>query len=95
MTIDPAVRPDIASLVVVHGGLSGLSGLNQRLTKELKHSQALGTKPRVLMADRAHRHISSWLGGSILGSMAGFDDLWVTRSEWLEQGESSLTRKCP
>ena len=34
----------------------------------------------------AERKYSVWIGGSILASLSSFDDMWVKKSEWEEDG---------
>jgi actin-related protein len=34
----------------------------------------------------AERKYSVWIGGSIVGSLSSFDDMWVKKSEWEEDG---------
>ncbi len=43
----------------------------------------------------SERRVSAWVGGSILGSMAGFPDLWVSRAEYQDRGHDAVHRKCP
>lgn len=40
------------------------------------------------------RKSSSWLGGSILASLGTFHQLWVSRKEYEEFGDSIVHRKC-
>jgi len=41
-----------------------------------------------------HRKFSVWIGGSILASLSGFRDMWVTQAEYKEMGKSIIHRKC-
>ena len=43
----------------------------------------------------SHRRMAAWMGGSILASMSGFPDMWVSRAEYLESGADVFQRKCP
>ena len=38
---------------------------------------------------------SSWLGGSILGSISSFEPFFISKSEIDEHGENVFYRKCP
>lgn len=42
-------------------------------------------------ADRKH---SAWLGGAILSSMSRFEQLWIKKSEFDEEGTRIVHRKC-
>lgn len=36
-----------------------------------------------------------WIGGSILGSLGSFHQIWISKSEFEEHGASIVERKCP
>jgi len=40
------------------------------------------------------RKNSTWIGGSILASLATFRKMWVSREEYCECGASIIQRKC-
>ena len=43
--------------------------------------------------DPPRRKHMVWLGGSVLGDiMSTRTDFWVTREEWLEEGERALSK---
>ena len=44
---------------------------------------------KVLASGERERKYGSWLGGSILSSLTGFEENWVARKEW----EGQRTRK--
>ena len=52
-------------------------------------------KTKVVAPSVGERKHCAWVGGSILGSMAGFPDLWVSRQEFLDRGSEVVHRKCP
>jgi len=35
-----------------------------------------------------------WIGGSILSSISTFSDMWITKEEFDDAGESIVHRKC-
>ena len=39
--------------------------------------------------------ICSWLGGSILGSLGTFQDMWISKKDYEEFGAAIVNRKCP
>ncbi len=41
------------------------------------------------------RRFSSWIGGSILGSLGSFQQLWMSKEEYDENGKSYVDKKCP
>ena len=40
------------------------------------------------------RNYSAWIGGSVLSSLATFQDMWVTKAQYLEVGPTIFNRKC-
>ena len=87
-------RKDMLNNVVVCGGLSALPGVVDRLSAEL-NIVAKAAKPRVLVAGLDKRVVLPWIGGSILGSLSGFEELCVSRQEYEESGAALLDKKCP
>ena len=57
--------------------------------------QATALRVKVYSPATAERAHSAWLGGSILGSLGSFPDMWVSKSEYDEFGASIMDRKCP
>ena len=41
------------------------------------------------------RRFSVWIGGSILASLGSFQQLWMSKAEYEEQGAQGILRKCP
>lgn len=38
--------------------------------------------------------LSSWIGGSLIGSLSSFTQYWVTQKEWKESGFAAVSKKC-
>ena len=95
MSCEPDVRRDLVGNIIFTGGASGLPGLLERLTREFVPLAPVGTKPRWLSASREERALGTWLGGSILGSLSGFPELWFSKAEYAEHGAKMVHRKCP
>jgi actin-related protein len=38
--------------------------------------------------------MGAWIGGSILASLGTFQQMWISRQEWDEEGAGALDRKC-
>ncbi|KAI9803871.1 MAG: NuA4 histone acetyltransferase subunit [Sarcosagium campestre] len=76
--VDVDIRPHLLSNVVVTGGTSLLYGFTERLNSELMQ---LFPGPRVRLTapgNTAERRFSSWIGGSILGSLGTFHQVGAT-----------------
>ncbi|KAL7464843.1 hypothetical protein ACHAXS_005166 [Conticribra weissflogii] len=70
-----------------------------RLREEIEaiiHRHTLGWRVKMTSPNTmAERAICSWLGGSILGSLGTFQDMWISRKEYEEFGCAIVNRKCP
>jgi actin-related protein len=108
MVCDSAFRCDRdqqASLlgnVVVAGGGACLGPTDQALPDYLReqveaiiHQHTPGWRVKVLSPNLQERSICSWLGGSILGSLGTFHEMWITKKEYDEWGSAIVNRKCP
>lgn len=89
-------QKDFYENVVLASGTSLLPGLDKRLEKEFKtHSKQYGAPndTKINIVSPSNRHLSSWIGGSMLSSINSFKKGWITREEYLESG-SSIIEKC-
>ncbi|KAI8644645.1 actin family [Parasitella parasitica] len=91
---DIDLRPLLFNNVVVTGGNTLFRGFNERLNNDLP-LKAPGSKIKIHAAgNTTERKCSSWLGGSILASLGTFHQLWISRKEYEEFGESIIHRRC-
>eukprot|EP00526_Cylindrotheca_closterium_P004995 CAMPEP_0113610838 /NCGR_PEP_ID=MMETSP0017_2-20120614/5237_1 /TAXON_ID=2856 /ORGANISM="Cylindrotheca closterium" /LENGTH=628 /DNA_ID=CAMNT_0000519747 /DNA_START=50 /DNA_END=1936 /DNA_ORIENTATION=+ /assembly_acc=CAM_ASM_000147 len=88
--------------VVLSGGGSCIGPTDQALPDLLReqmesiiHTHTPGWRVKMLSPNIPDRHIASWLGGSILGSLGGFHEMWITKAEYEEWGSAIVNRKCP
>lgn len=85
-TIDIDLRTAIASTIIVTGGSSMIPQLNDRLNAEL-----LAANPALKIKIHAsgtalERTTQAWMGGSVLGSLGTFHQMWVSKAEYEEAG---------
>lgn len=93
MKCDVDVRKDFYNNVVLAGGTTMFPGIGDRLRKEVISLAPSSMKIQVFAPPE--RKYSCWIGGSILSSLSGFDPMWISRSEYEENGQSSYVhRKC-
>lgn len=92
MKTSVSIRRDLFSNLVVHGGTSLIQGMEQRLQKEVESPNAYNTRMINVIAP-PERKYSSWIGGSILGSLSTFQEMWITKQEYQESGPSIIHRK--
>jgi actin-related protein len=108
MVCDAAFRCDRdqqASLlgnIVLGGGGACIGPTDQAVPDLLReqveaiiHTHTPGWRVKVLSPGMQERAICSWLGGSILGSLGTFHDMWITKAEYEEWGSAVVNRKCP
>lgn len=75
------MRPLLMSHVVACGGNSLFPGFTKRLCREL-NSGSFPCKATVWMGEK--RHISVWLGASVVAYFSTYRSQWMTRKEYLE-----------
>jgi actin-related protein len=108
MVCDAAFRCDrdqqaqLLGNVILAGGGACIGPTDQAVPEMLReqvegiiHKHTPGWRVKVLSPGMQERAVLSWLGGSILGSLGTFHDLWITKSEYDEWGPSIVNRKCP
>lgn len=108
MICDAAYRCDrdqqvqLLGNVVVGGGGACLGPTDQTVpdlireqVESIIHTHTPGWRVKVLAPGTQERAILSWLGGSILGSLGTFHEMWITKAEYEEWGTAIVNRKCP
>ena len=79
-------------------GVNNGNAMPERIRQEceaLIHAHTPGWRVKVSSPGIAERSICAWLGGSILGSLGSFHDMWITKEEYEEYGAAIINRKCP
>lgn len=87
---DLDLRRDLYRTIVISGGTTNCKNFGRRLSDEL-HERAPKAKVRIY-APR-ERHLTTWIGGSLLSFLEGFRPMWIQRKEWKDVGPSILFRK--
>jgi actin-related protein len=108
MICDAAYRCDrdqqaaLLGNVVLTGGGACIGPTEQAVPDFLReqveaiiHTHTPGWRVKVLAPGMQERSVGSWLGGSILGSLGTFHDMWITKAEYEEWGSAIVNRKCP
>ncbi|KAA0185471.1 Actin protein 6B [Fasciolopsis buskii] len=92
---DIDIRPSLYSNVVVVGGTSLITGFTDRLQRDLNIKTPPSMRLKVnFPSTAAERRYSSWIGGSILGSLGTFQQMWVSSHEYNELGKGCVDKKC-
>lgn len=108
MVCDAAFRCDrdqqagVLGNVVLAGGGACIGPTDQSVPDSLReqieaiiHVHTPGWRVKMLAPGKQERAIASWLGGSILGSLGTFHEMWISKAEYDEWGCSIVNRKCP
>ena len=91
MKCDVDIRKDLYGNVVLSGGSTMFPGIADRMNKELTALAPLTMKIRIIAPPE--RKYSVWIGGSILASLATFQQMWVSKEEYDESGPSTVCRR--
>jgi actin-like protein 6A len=81
---------------VYAGGGSLFGSVKERLERDLLELAPQAAKVKVAMHPNAtERKFSVWIGGSILGCLGTFHQLWMSKKEYEEHGAALIHRKSP
>jgi len=92
MKCDVDIRRDLYNNIVLSGGTTMLPGIAERMSKDVQALAPSSIKVKVIASPE--RKYSVWIGGSILGSLSTFQQMWVTKEEYNESGAGIIHRKC-
>jgi len=93
---DIDLRPALYGSVVVTGGNTLIQGFSERLNRDLSIKTPSTMKFKLIAANgNQERRFGSWIGGSILASLGSFQQMWISKHEYEENGKSQVDRKCP
>lgn len=85
------VRDAMYSNIVLSGGNTLFDGIEARLAKEMA---TLAPERKVTVRAPPSRKYSSWIGGSILGSLPAFEEIWITKEEYDKYGPGVVHSRC-
>jgi actin-related protein 4 len=89
---DVDIRPHLLQNIVVTGGTTLINGFTDRLHNELL-AMYPGARIKIQAAGlTAERRFGSWIGGSILGSLGTFHQMWISRKEYEEVSRVPILR---
>jgi len=92
MKCDIDIRKDLYANTVLSGGSTLYEGIADRMQKELTELAPNTMKIKIIAPPE--RKYSVWIGGSILASLATFQQMWISKVEYDESGPSIVHRKC-
>ena len=91
-SIDSDLRESMLANIIFNGGTTLFKGFKNRVTKEIEEAgKEYEYKKKIHIYPEAQ--YMAWVGGSILSSLSNFENLWVTKSEYKEEGKASVVHK--
>ena len=91
MKSDVGLWRDYYSNIVLSGGDTMFPGIADRITKEL--TALAPSNMKIKVTARPERKHAAWIGGSILGSLFTFEQIWISKSKSDEYGPSIVHSK--
>lgn len=91
----PDLRKDMLGNIFVCGGNSKMKGFCERLSSEIIQKIPENHKVKFIAPDERQRTFATWLGGSILGSLGSFQQMWISKEEYKEKHSYSLLHRGP
>ena len=92
MKCDLDIRKDLYSNIVLSGGTTMFPGMSDRMQKEMTTLTPSAIKVKVVAPPE--RKFSVWIGGSILASLASFQQMWIFKGDYDDSGPTIVHRKC-
>lgn len=89
---DEGLRRSMYENIVLGGGNTMYHGMVDRLRKEFSSLAPTTVKAKVFAL--AERKYAAWAGGSITASLSNFQNMWISKTEYEEDGVSIVHTKC-
>jgi len=88
---DLDIKGDLYKNIVLSGGSTMYSQIEDRLSQEITSLAPASISAKIVAPPE--RKYAVWIGASIVGSLASFEEMWITRAEYDESGASIVHRK--
>eukprot|EP00274_Cyanoptyche_gloeocystis_P005801 CAMPEP_0196658520 /NCGR_PEP_ID=MMETSP1086-20130531/30109_1 /TAXON_ID=77921 /ORGANISM="Cyanoptyche gloeocystis , Strain SAG4.97" /LENGTH=381 /DNA_ID=CAMNT_0041992139 /DNA_START=96 /DNA_END=1241 /DNA_ORIENTATION=+ len=88
---DLDIRKTLYGQIVLSGGSTLFQSFGERLLNDVRKLAPKDLKIRIFAPPE--RKYSTWIGGSILASLAAFKKMWVSADEFNEAGANAIHRK--
>jgi len=86
------VRREMYSNIILAGGNTMVNNFYNRINKELTVLAPNSLKTKI--TSNSDRNCLVWMGGAVVSSLTTFQSMWITRSDYDENGPSVVHRKC-
>lgn len=87
---DLDLRKDLYRTIVLSGGTTNTKNFGRRLVAEI---QSKVPRAKIKIYAPHERHLTTWIGGSLLSVLEGFRPMWIRNKEFQEFGPTVLFRK--
>jgi len=89
---DLELRRNLYQQILLSGGSTMTKEFGKRLLLELKQNCGLKNAKFKIFAP-VKRDLTTWAGGSVLAMIQGFQQMWITKKEYEDSGNSILYKK--
>lgn len=90
--IEGEKRPDLVGNVVLSGGNTKMDNFVNRLSREMTFRLPNSNKVKVYSSNE--RQFLTWSGAAVVSGLSTFQTMWITQTEYDENGPSIVHRKC-
>ena len=91
-SIDSDLREIMLANIIFNGGTTLIKGFKNRVTQEIEEAgKDYFYKKKIHTYPEAQ--FMAWIGGSILSSLSNFENLWITKAEYKEEGKATIVHK--
>mmetsp|Transcript_16347 Transcript_16347/g.33289 ORF Transcript_16347/g.33289 Transcript_16347/m.33289 type:complete len:120 (-) Transcript_16347:788-1147(-) len=89
-------RRELYNSLILTGGSSLFPGVTERFQRDIAILTPQMFKTKVIASSNNYERMASpWIGGSILGSLGTFNQMWMSKKEYDEFGANFILRRCP
>eukprot|EP01036_Dinobryon_divergens_P022714 gene22714-30997_t len=93
MRCDIDLRRVLFSEIVLSGGSTMFPGFGERLLSELRRHPLAPRDTKIKIHAPTERLYSTWIGGSLLASLAAFKSMLISKADYHEHGARLLNQK--
>jgi len=94
---DADIKKELFQNVILTGGNTLFPQFKERLERDLGESVSPSVMKVKIISPAAttERRFSVWIGGSILASLGSFQQMWISKKQFAEEGSRIVHTQCP
>ena len=89
--VDIELRKKLFENIILSGGNTAIKGTSNKVFSEMKNTTNQNMKIKIYSPKNPH--LLCWIGGNIISELQIFKNMWITRQEWEEKGNSIFHQK--